>query len=98
MTDPLGKHWEQPSREEILVDDYHAVMTKKSFDQLKDYSQSQPTGVYEGKMWRRQQYKEVTLREVARHVATGKWLLCWYGEHPNPGVVSNNYREILIID
>lgn len=73
-------------------------MTRKTLEQLKDYSHSQPTGVYVGKMWRRAQYKEVTLREVARVVATGNWLLCWYGEHPNPGLCSNNYREILLID
>lgn len=55
MTDPLGRHWSQPSRHEILDvnDDSDSVtMSRTAFLQLKDYSHSIPTGVYIGKMWR----------------------------------------------
>lgn len=52
ITDPLGRNWEQPDAGEILVDDEYAVMSKKSLDRLKDYSGSQPSALYNGKMWK----------------------------------------------
>lgn len=52
ITDPLGRGWEQPDTKEILVDDDYAVMSKKAFDELKDYTASQPTTLYNGKMWK----------------------------------------------
>jgi hypothetical protein len=51
MTDPLGKHWEQPDRSEIVIDERYAVMTVESFSKLKKYNHSDPTGIYAGKMW-----------------------------------------------
>ena len=53
MDDPLGRYWEQPSRDDILVDDVYALMSKESFDKLHNYECSHPTGAYPGKMWRR---------------------------------------------
>ena len=52
MIHPLGKAWDQPDKEEILLDDSHALMEQETFDALKNYELSFPTGVYEGKMWR----------------------------------------------
>jgi len=52
ITDPLGRNWEQPDGSDILVDDECAVMSRKSFDKLKDYSVSQPSALYDGKMWK----------------------------------------------
>ena len=52
MTNPLGKHWDQPEIESILIDGIHAVMDLKTMKSLKDYSRSVPTGAYTGKMWR----------------------------------------------
>jgi hypothetical protein len=100
MTDPLGKYWEQPPREEILVDDTHAVMTKKNFEQLKDYSRSQPTGAYQGKMWKAQTLERLEKPDGLYIRWTGEWTLCWYGPDPKnePGYVGNYYRQILIID
>lgn len=95
MTDPLSKYWGQPSVEDILVDDTHAIMTKKTLEQLKDYSHSRPSGVYHGKMWR---MKEIEYEEGSCPRLTGNWILCWYGPHSDPGYVSNNYRTILLID
>lgn len=52
MTDERGKYWEQPKREEILVDEKYALMTEETLDKLKEYSCSIPSGVYLGKMWK----------------------------------------------
>ena len=86
ITDPLGKHWEQPDRARILIDDTHAVMSQDDFEKLLDYTASQPTGTYVGKMWRAQYGKP----------GSRKWYLCWFGKDPDPKFLSNNYREILI--
>ncbi len=53
MTDPLGRHWDQPARERILVDETHAVMDEATAARLSRYDRSVPSGVYAGKMWRR---------------------------------------------
>jgi hypothetical protein len=52
ITDPMGKYWNQPNRFEIEIDDKSALMSQKTFSQIPDYTHSQPTGVYPGKMWR----------------------------------------------
>lgn len=99
MTHPLSKYWEQPPRKNILVDDTHAVMTHQTFSELKNYSLTQPTGAYEGKMWKSRDRRISTLEDGNRNwVWLDTWTLCWYGPDPTPGWVSNNYREILIID
>lgn len=85
MTDPLSKYWSQPDRLNILVDNEHAIMSEEIFEQLKDYTRSQPSGVYPGKMWR------IEILKV--------WNLCWFGELYTEGkhkYVSNHYRIILI--
>jgi hypothetical protein len=53
ITDPLGKYWDQPDREEVLVDDRCALMSQNTFAKLMNYETSNPSGVYTGKMWRR---------------------------------------------
>jgi hypothetical protein len=102
MTNPLGKYWEQPNREDILVDDTHAVMTRNAFNHLKEYSVTNPTGAYEGKMWKsrgRKAVKNDSDQDVG-WVWTDVYTLCWYGPDPKnePGYVGNYYREILLID
>jgi len=84
ITNSLGRHWKQPSRFDIEIDAEHALMTKVVFDELAEYSSTLPTGVYEGKMWRRK------LRE-------DKWLLAWYGPCDKPGHCSINTRKILLL-
>lgn len=81
MDDPMGKHWEQPHRSRILIDDKHALMTEVDFNKLHDYSTSTPSGVYPGKMWRCYQ--------------RGKWWLRWFGLSDDPKFCSNHAREIL---
>jgi hypothetical protein len=84
MTDPLGKHWDQPDKENILIDSTHALMTEGNFKNLHEYSRSQPSGVYPGKMWKAGNQK-------------GDWWLRWYGIHEDPKLCTNNSREIIIV-
>jgi len=88
MTDPMGKHWEQPSASDIEIDDKYAMMTKEIFEQLKDYSCTMPTGVYPGKMWK---------RRMNYHDESKGWLLVWYGHCDKPNHCSKNFREIIKI-
>lgn len=83
MTNPLGKYWNQPKHEAILVDDTHAVMDEWAFNLLAEYSTTYPSGVYPGKMW--------------KALSRGRWVLRWYGiVAGNPEVCSNNQVEILV--
>lgn len=81
MTHPLSSAWDQPSKENILVDDNYAVMSQTDFDKLHEYSCSIPSGVYEGKMWK---------------VKGKKWFLEWYSPSKVLGRCAVNAREILI--
>lgn len=86
ITNPLGKHWKQPSPINIIIDDTHAMMSSSDYELLADYSGSVPSGVYVGKMW-----KAVD--------PGGKAFLRWFGVvQGRDDVCSNNQREILIID
>lgn len=86
ITAELGKMWVQPNREEILIGEDTAVMTEVQFYYLLDYSNSVPSGVYPGKMWRSQH-------------PNGDWYLCWFGVVPGDDTVcSNNSRKIVIQD
>lgn len=84
MTDPLGKCWDQPKVSEILIDDHHAMMSQEVFDELKEYSCSQPSGAYEGKMWKVHQEADV-------------WFLRWYGIGKEEGYCSTNSRRLVVI-
>jgi hypothetical protein len=84
ITDPLGRHWQQPLRDRVLVDETHALLEKQDFEQLLDYSRSRPTGVYVGKMWR------CFFREG--------WFLCWYGAGDKPGTCRAHFRQLLVLE
>ncbi len=86
ITEPLGKYWEQPSTNNILIDDTHALMDEKSFKELKDYSKSQPTGAYEGKMWKATYWDR-----------PGIWFLLWFDFHEDPKFLSTEQREIILL-
>ncbi len=101
MLDPLGAYWLQPKREEIQIDLKHALMGRSAFAKLSEYSCSQPSGVYPGKMWKKQLAQERPVNEVM--TPAGSWVLCWYGPaypegHKWHGSVSNEYRIILVVD
>lgn len=81
ITDPLGRHWQQPDPAHIVVDDARALMCRSTFNRLLEYSSTIPTGVYHGKMWKAN--------------AAGVWMLRWFGDG-GPTHCTNNQRKILI--
>ncbi|RJT26885.1 hypothetical protein [Buttiauxella izardii] len=85
MADPLGRHWQQPTAEGILIDGKHAVMDNQTFSALAEYSGSVPSGVYPGKMW-----KAIS--------SDGRKFLRWYGIADDLRLCTCNQREILIVE
>lgn len=96
MEHPLSSAWDQPSTKDILIGDKHAMMGKKAFDELHEYSTSFPTGVYEGKMWKRNDLIPNPNGGPGSFLKTDKWYLVWYGTGKNPERCSVNYREIIL--
>ena len=97
MTDPLSSHWEQPSRELIEIDDKYAMMSIYTFRQLHEYSGTNPTGCYPGKMWRR--HDGSFDREFLARGGKPVWMLCWFGISDRGSEwCSNNYRIIILSD
>lgn len=92
ITDPMGKHWKQPPTGSIGVTDTQAHMSRATFDQLAEYSASNPTGVYDGKMWRR--HDGAFDRKCPPE--NRKWLLCWYGPATEPKMCTIHQREIVL--
>jgi hypothetical protein len=84
ITDPLGEYWDQPNRDDILIDDEWALMTQDTLGRLMEYSMSYPTGVYDGKMWKFRTF-------------SGVWYLRWYGPSDQPGKYSINSRKVLLV-
>lgn len=78
ITHPLGRYWNQPKREEMLVDEIYAMMSKQTFDQLAEYSATIPTGVYAGKMWKRQATRWAKDPEGKPMHLGIDWYLCWF--------------------
>lgn len=94
MTDPMGKHWDQPAREEILIDDTHALMSGSTFAALHEYSCSVPTGCYPGKMWR----CHVGIYDPRCKPEDRYWILRWFGfSSKGAAYCSNNVRRIVIL-
>ena len=89
MTDPMGRYWNQPPRDRIVVDETHALMDSSTFKALPEYSGTIPTGVYPGKMWRR--HDGIFDQKATRK----RWLLCWYGEDRD-GKCEILFREVLL--
>lgn len=85
MTHPLCSHWKQPDLAAVTIDATTARMSKETFDALYEYSSTNPTGAYEGKMWKARVGKS--------------WDLRWYGYSKiGPSSVSNNRRLIVLTD
>lgn len=68
MSHPFGKYWAQPHRNAVRLSNKFAYLSQYSFGILHNYSRSQPSGVYEGKMWK------------AKY--DGEWYLCWFVNVP----------------
>lgn len=72
MTDPLGRHWNQPKDiRSAPMDGKHVILTKAQISGLSNYDRSMPSGVYSGKCWLRENGKTT-------------WLV-WYGRETGPG-------------
>lgn len=101
MTDPLGKHFRQPRREAILIGQDTAFMSRATFDKLSEYSTTNPSGVYPGKMWKAERFKSVDGthegRPVRRMVPSGVWELRWYGIVPGNDKVCSNNRRVIVL-
>lgn len=106
MTHPLSRHWKQPDTSAIVIDNLTARMSRATLDALPEYSCSIPTGAYEGKMWKREQYRPgqpildpVNGKETGyfQPVPAG-WLLCWYKSDENPEKVAVELRRIVVED
>jgi hypothetical protein len=82
ITDPQGRGWQQPAKEELLIEGTISLMTTKTFNKLAEYSYSLPTGVYQGKMWKRQ-VDILQKDEIGNRIRIpGPWFLCWYEDNP----------------
>lgn len=84
ITDRRGWHWTQPGRAQITMDDETAYMTQATWNRLADYSRSNPTGVYDGKMW----------KAIARD---GTSSLRWYAPGSTPNTCAIHSRRVEIV-
>ena len=84
MVHPLSKHWDQPNRDNILIDNTKALMSGRSLGELHLYSTSIPTGVYEGKMWKSK--------------FQNKWYLRWFEVEDEEKMLPILSREIIIAE
>lgn len=94
MTHELSSCWRQPEPAAIRLDDQHAYMSNATFEDLKEYSASIPTGAYEGKMWKR--HNGAFDREFLAKGGQPSWQLCWYGYSELPNQVGIYRREIVV--
>lgn len=88
MTHPLSEHWDQPDRRNLIFVGDKIHLTRPVWDALCSYDCTDPSGVYEGKMWR------------ARGVDhKGAWQqLRWYGHSKNPNNCSCNARDVVVCE
>lgn len=84
ITDKRGMSWNQPHRRYIEIDEEYALMTKQTFEGLREYSLTIPSGKYEGKMWKANR--------------GGTWYLYWYDHDDNPEMIKIERREILLLN
>ncbi len=102
MTHPLARHWDQPDRSEIVFGGDQVFMTFATWKKLREYSASIPSGVYEGKMWRRLDglWDHVDYASnLPKPQAPIVPLLCWYGlSDKGPEKCSINHRRAVIVE
>lgn len=94
MTHPLSAHWRQPERRGILMDDHSALMSAADFHLLHEYSSTNPSGVYDGKMWKRKH----GVRDEAGKLVAHTWRLAWYSPDPtDPNMVLVLTRQLFVV-
>lgn len=91
MTHPLGRYWDQPNKSAIEFSFGKAWISKEDFQKLAQYDASIPSGVYAGKMWK---------REFNRKTKYGKlvpsYLLCWYQDSAKPEHFDIKQIELIV--
>lgn len=92
--DAQGRNWAQPKRSAIEITDTYAIMSLVSFESLHEYSCSAPSGVYEGKMWRR--HNGAFDWDFRRRGGVPRWLLCWYWPGSTVDMCGTYMRRILL--
>lgn len=85
MDDPLSVYWDQPSHNQLFFTEEAVIVPRHAFNALKEYSSSNPSGAYHGKMW--------------KCYFDGQWELCWFGIHPtDPKLVTINRMPLIVDD
>lgn len=98
ITDPMGRNWGQPDSSLITLDKTHALMSMATFNRLAEYSASNPSGVYVGKMWKRHDGEPLTVNLFAEAESRSG---CSVGtENPRLAlaIAPNHHRLILLAD
>lgn len=84
MTDPLGRHWNQPADiRNAPMDDKTVILTSHQYMALSQYDTTYPSGKYFGKCW-------------VRVNGDTKWL-CWYEPCDIPDQIGIGRREIIMV-
>lgn len=96
MTHELSSGWYQPDHRRFLFDESHVLMRRWEFEELMEYSCSQPSGVYDGKMWKR--HNGIYDQRFLAGGGVPEWLLCWFGPSDDPDCCSTFTRKILLVD
>jgi hypothetical protein len=96
ITHKFGRYWDQPKLSDVVLERGVAFMSLATFEALCEYSTSIPTGVYEGKMWKRERLvpRDAQLGAFNR---TGEWSLCWFDTAPDPDRCRIRTRPIRVL-
>jgi hypothetical protein len=80
---------------DLLVDDDTAFATPEQFDRLMEYSGSLPTGMYQGKRWKRAVYR----RDGEGYPKVVGWQLGEYFDLPDDDKnIGIRWRELLVVE
>ena len=86
----------------MLYDDKVAIITRRDLDRLPEYSSSVPTGVCEGKVWKRIEYRTPDGAPALGRHEGGETLYFLGSFDPDPqkrpGIVIQRFRELLVVD
>lgn len=83
ITDPMSRSWPVRNTDVTVFRD-KAIVTQRVFDLLPEYSTTQPTGVYPGKIWKSNEWHWDPTKQF--RVSTDRWHLCWFDDVPDkPG-------------
>lgn len=99
IINPKGKHWDQPANiRDAPMNDTHVLLTRAQLRGLMEYSNSQPSGVYDGKCWRSyHRHLPPGVEAMARGQLPGTWYLKWFRPHDtDPRYCTTEVRTVII--